>query len=97
MAEALLVEDSWSSEVEPEHPDGGTPHPNGWEEDDQRRAREDELTNQAGVTDEVQGGSQVTDENTEPLAVTQIQVKAQKFAFDHIKTSQRNDFLKYLP
>ena len=75
MAEALLVEDSWSSEVELEHPDGGTPHPNGWEEDDQRRAREDDLINQAGVTDDVQGESQVTVVDTEQLAVSQVQVK----------------------
>ena len=31
MAEALLVEGSWSAEVELENPDGGAPHPNGWE------------------------------------------------------------------
>jgi hypothetical protein len=75
MAEALLVEDSWSTEVELEHPDGGAPHPNGWEDDVQRRAREDDLINQAGVTDDVQGDGPVTDENTEQLAVSQVQVK----------------------
>ena len=75
MAEALLVEGSWSAEVELENPDGGAPHPKGWEEDDQRRAREDDLLNQAGVTDEVQGESQVTVVDTEQLAVSQVQVK----------------------
>ena len=75
MAEALLVADSWSAEVELENPDGGAPHPKGWEEDDQRRAREDDLLNQAGVTDEVQGESQVTVVDTEQLAVSQVQVK----------------------
>ena len=75
MAEALLVDDNWSTEVELELPDGGAPHPNGWEDDVQRRAREDDLINQAGVTDDVQGDGPVTDENTEQLAVSQVQVK----------------------
>ena len=75
MAEALLVDDNWSTEIELELPDGGAPHPNGWEDDVQRRAREDDLINQAGVTDDVQGDGPVTDENTEQLAVSQVQVK----------------------
>ena len=75
MAEALLVEDSWSTEVEQENPEGGTPHPNGWEDDDQRRVREGDLVTQAGVTDEVQGGSPVTEVTTEQLAVAQTQVR----------------------
>ena len=75
MAEALLVEGSWSTEVELEHPDGGAPHPNGWEEDDQRRVREGDLVTQAGVTDDVQGGSPVTKVTTEQLAVAQTQVR----------------------
>ena len=74
MAEALLVDDNWSTEVELEHPDRGAPHPNGWEDDVQRRARED-LINQAGVVDDVQGDGPATEENTEQLAVSQEQVK----------------------
>ena len=75
MAEALLVDDNWSTEVELEHPDGRAPHPNGWEDDVQRRAREEDLINQAGVADDVQGDGPATDENTEQLAVSQVQVK----------------------
>ena len=74
MAEALLVEHSWSTEVELEHPDGGAPHPNGWEDDVQRRARED-LIIQADVVDDVQGDARATEENTEELAVSPEQVK----------------------
>ena len=84
MAEALLVADSWSAEVELENPDGEAPHPKGWEEDDQRRAREDDLLNQAGVTDDVQGESQVTVVDTEQLAVSQVQVKT-SYIFYQIK------------
>ena len=75
MAEALPVEDSWSTEVEKENPEGGTPHPNGWEDDDQRRVREADLVTLAGVMDEVQGGSPVTEVSTEQLAVAQTQVR----------------------
>ena len=50
MAEALPVEDDWSTEVEMENPEGGIPQPNGWEDDDQRRVREGDLITQAGVT-----------------------------------------------
>ena len=77
MAEALPVEDDWSTEVEMENPEGGVPQPDGWEDDDQRRAREAEanLVTQANVTDEILGGSQVTQETTEQLAVAQIQVR----------------------
>ena len=77
IAEALPVEDDWSTEVEIENPEGGSPQPIGWEDDDQRRIREAEanLIAQANVTDEIQGGSQVTQVTTEQLAVAQIQVR----------------------
>ena len=74
MAEQLLADDNWSTEMELTLPDGGTPHPNGWEDDVQRRAREDLIT-QAGVVDDVQGNGPATEENTEQLAVSQEQVK----------------------
>jgi hypothetical protein len=77
MAEALPAEDDWSTEVETENPEGGSPHPLGWEDDDQRRIREAEanLIAQDNVTDEIHGGSQVTKVSTEQLAVAQIQVR----------------------
>jgi hypothetical protein len=77
MAEALPSEDDWSREVETESPEGGSPHPLGWETDDQRRIREAEanLIAQDNVTDEIQVGRQVTSVSTEQLAVAQIQVR----------------------
>ena len=76
MAEQLLAEDKsdWGTEMEVVLPDGGTPHPNGWEDDVQRRARED-LIIQADVVDDVQGDARATEENTEELAVSPEQVK----------------------
>ena len=76
MAEQLLAEDKhdWGTEMEVVQPDGGTPHPRGWEDDVQRRLRED-LIMQAEVVDDVQGDAQATEENTEELAVSPEQVK----------------------
>jgi hypothetical protein len=78
MAEALPSADDWSSEMETESPEGGSPHPVGWETDDQRRVREEaeaDLIAQDNVTDEILVGRQVTIVSTEQLAVAQIQVR----------------------
>ena len=75
MAEQLLADNSWSAKLELTLPDGGSPQPIGWEDNVQRRARE-ERVNQAAVVDKVQGDGPATDENTEQLAVFQEQVKA---------------------
>ena len=72
MAEQLLVEDKtdWGTEMEVVQPDGGNPHPGGWEDDVQRRLREDLI-----MQVEVVGEAQTTEENTEDLAVSPEQVK----------------------
>ena len=77
MAEAFPLKEDWSVEVEMENPEGGVPQQAGWEDEEQRRAREAEanLETQDSVEDEILGGSHTTPETTEQLAVAQTQVR----------------------
>ena len=77
MAEALPVKEDWSVEVEMENPEGGVLQQAGWEDEEQRRAREAEANpvTQDSVRDEILGGSHTTPETTEQLAVAQTQVR----------------------
>ena len=83
MAEQLLSEDKsdWGTEMEVVQPDGGNPHPGGWEDDVQRRLRED-LIMQVEVVGEAQVTATV--ESTEDLAVSPEQVKTTFTCYNQI-------------